>query len=86
MGLTWVGSSMGIDVAALGGGEPHPALPSSTLDIELDPTLPMCPEADPKSCRAAFHQQPASLDLFPPRTRLWRRFGPQVKELNMISF
>jgi hypothetical protein len=86
MGLTWAGSGMGIDVAALGGGEPHPASPLSMLDVELDPTLPMCPEADPKSCGAAFHQQAASLDLFPPRTRLWRQFGPQVKESNTISF
>jgi len=66
MGLRWAGSGMGIDKAAWGWGEPHLASPSPTFDVEFDPTLPMCPKADPKSCGVAFHQHAALLDLFPP--------------------
>ena len=46
---------------------------SSTLDIELDATLPMCPEPDLNTCRVAFHQRATSLDLFPSYMRLWRQ-------------
>jgi len=73
-------------MAAWGWGEPHPASPSSTLDVELDATPPMCPEPDLNTYGAAFHQHAASLELFPPRTRLWRQFGPQVEELNTTLF
>ena len=59
---------------------------SSILDIELDATLPMCPEPDLNTRRAAFHQHATSLELFPPRTRLRRQFGPQVEESNTTSF
>jgi len=75
MGLTWAGSGMVINMAAWGWGEPHLASPSSTLDVELNPIPPMCPEADLKPCGVVFHQHAASLDLFPPQTRLWRWFG-----------